>query len=354
MGRYPNNKKSSGRGNSGFRKKGKGNGKDKKPTARKGLSDYQYTVGSAKQASDFVTVTNYLVNYIRRTYVKGEDIANALENLEDVDLKAEAPSMRVSINADPQVAAREDEQFKEEYKIEYTEYNRRLTKYKENKVSAEALLWNQCSNIMRSKIQSRKDYESTIKGDPVMLLTAIKEHALSYESTRYRQATIFDSMKSLLNLRQKDEENSIDYLKRFKAARDVFYSHVGKGFCFPRVSEDDEDFKALSEEFDQILNRINEPRLLDIMEEMRTINKKYTEEFMAYAYLENTDKSRYGSIMTGLETQFSLDHDQYPKTLISAQNVVDNHTYDADYKKKKKQREENNRKEDKKEKKEAV
>ena len=50
-----------------------------------------------------------------------------------------------------------------------------------------------------------------------------------------------------------------------------------------------------------------------------------------YLYLENADKSKYGSILAGLNTQKSLNNDQYPKTITEANNVLSNHCFD-DYK----------------------
>ena len=49
----------------------------------KSLQDYVYHIGSAKQASDYVIVTKYLLNHICKTYTFGDDIANALETQTD-------------------------------------------------------------------------------------------------------------------------------------------------------------------------------------------------------------------------------------------------------------------------------
>jgi hypothetical protein len=38
------------------------------------------------------------------------------------------------------------------------------------------------------------------------------------------------------------------------------------------------------------------------------------EKFLAYSYLENSDKAIYGSLMNNLKQQQSLKHHQYPKT----------------------------------------
>ena len=343
MGRFP------GRGYSGRgrgrneRRSGRGSTKKSSTTTRqKTLGDHQYHCGSVKQASDYVTVTRYLVNYVRRTYDKGEDIANALETLEEVDFKKEEPIMKVSTatgDKQQEQKEREDKQFEKQYEIQYQEYNRRITQYKENKAKAEAMLWNQCTNTMKSKVQSRKDYESDIKGSPIKLLQAIKQHALSYESTQYRMKTICDAMKSLVNLKQRDDEHPIEYLKRFKAARDVFISHVGKSFHFPRVLEEQQEYLAIQGVLDSAIT--TSTRKEEAQKEMTSLKHKTVDEFLAYVYLENTDRSRYGSVLTGLETQFSLSHDQYPKSLIDAQNVIENHTYDPEYRKKRKDKYEN-------------
>ena len=185
-------------------------------------------VGAAKQASDYITVTNYLINYIRRTYEQGRDIAKALEDLKHIDFDQHAPVLKVSKAEDKAVKEREDRQFEKEHVVDYTQHKERIRRYEEHMVKAEALFWNQCESTMKSRIQSRTNYLTGIKGDPVELLKAIKEHALSYDSTEYRMKTICDAIKAFINLKQRDDELELDFLTRFKAARDVFYSHVGK------------------------------------------------------------------------------------------------------------------------------
>ena len=75
MGR--DNRKSNRGGRGRSHKKNKN--KDQKNTPkRKMLADHIYHVGSAKQASDYMTVTNFIINYMRRTFDKGNDIARAL------------------------------------------------------------------------------------------------------------------------------------------------------------------------------------------------------------------------------------------------------------------------------------
>ena len=60
----------------------------------KSLQDYVYHIGSAKQASDYVTVTKYLLNRICKTYTFGDDIANALETQTEMDFTMNMPKSK--------------------------------------------------------------------------------------------------------------------------------------------------------------------------------------------------------------------------------------------------------------------
>jgi hypothetical protein len=63
-------------------------------------------------------------------------------------------------------------------------------------------------------------------------------------------------------------------------------------------------------------------------------NKTY-ESFLAYLYIENADRTKYGSILVGLNTQQLLGYNQYPKTVTEANNVLNNHKLDTSNKSKK-------------------
>jgi hypothetical protein len=50
-------------------------------------------------------------------------------------------------------------------------------------------------------------------------------------------------------------------------------------------------------------------------------------QFLVYTYLENSDRTQYGSLLTGLQTQQSLKNNQYPLTLTAANTVLSNHKH---------------------------
>ena len=65
-----------------------------------------------------------------------------------------------------------------------------------------------------------------MKGDPIELLMAIKQHACSYQEHCFEMSIIVNTMKTLMNLRQKKNESLQDYTGQFKAINDVFVLHI--------------------------------------------------------------------------------------------------------------------------------
>jgi hypothetical protein len=56
-----------------------------------------------------------------------------------------------------------------------------------------------------------------------------------------------------------------------------------------------------------------------------------SEQSLAYIYLENSDRKKYGSVLNNLNSQKSLGNDQYPKTLIESNNVLGSHRFDKNH-----------------------
>jgi hypothetical protein len=304
-----------GRGRSSGR--GKGRSSNNKPTiTKRGLSDYVYYLGSAKTASDYENTTEYLINHIKKTFEFGNDIGTALEELEPFDMNEHMPALSYSTSTDPAAKEADDRQYEMIFKAEYDAYMKRKQAYENNLTKAYAFLWSQCARGMQNKIEARSDY-TTVKGNPIELLKAIKQHALNYQEHRYEMSIISDAIKTVVNLKQRENESLQEYTRRFKTARDVLVSHIGGPIELTKYMTTMSDYKA------------NE---LDSIEKCR---KKAFQQLMAFIYLENSDRSKYGSLLTGLQTQQSLGHNQYPVTITEANNVLSSHRFDNSNKKRK-------------------
>ena len=284
-----------GRGRGGQRSAG-----SKVPKKKTTLADYKYYLGSANQASDYEETTTFIINHIKKTYTNGKHIANALKTLTPISF--EAPTLQASTSTDAAVLARETRQYELLYKAELDKFNKLETNYEDNLTKAYGLIWEQCAQSMKNKIEARRDFESTIYDDLIELLKAIKEHATNYQENRYEMCIIADALRAMLNTKQKDGESLSDYTKRFKVARDVYESHVGGPFILKKYVTNVPGFSSMDQETQNNIVMQANSRLSSII------------------YLENADVKKYGSIMTGLNTQRTLGNNQYPTTITEASN----------------------------------
>ena len=51
-------------------------------------------------------------------------------------------------------------------------------------------------------------------------------------------------------------------------------------------------------------------------------------KWMAYLLIRSSDQSKYGNLMNGFMSQFSMGNNQYPSNVRSATDILSNHTID--------------------------
>jgi hypothetical protein len=107
--RFRNRK--SGRGG-----RGRGRGGPTQSKIKKTVEDYFFYIGSSKQASDYEITAEFVVNHIKKTFDRGNDIAEAIRMLTKTDTSLWKPTLQVSTATKPTVKEREDKQFVMEYK----------------------------------------------------------------------------------------------------------------------------------------------------------------------------------------------------------------------------------------------
>ena len=76
-----------------------------------------------KQASDYESATEFLINYIKKTFEYGNDIATALEKLEDIDATEWKPTLKLSTAVDTPTRDLESKQLEIEFKADYWGYS---------------------------------------------------------------------------------------------------------------------------------------------------------------------------------------------------------------------------------------
>jgi hypothetical protein len=73
---------------------------NKEVKKKKTIEDYFFYVGSSKQASDFETTSEFLINHIKKTFDRGNDVAEALRILVPQDTDLWKPTLEFSTATD--------------------------------------------------------------------------------------------------------------------------------------------------------------------------------------------------------------------------------------------------------------
>jgi hypothetical protein len=186
----------------------------KNQESKKSITDWTYYIGSAKQASEYETTTEFLVNHIKETFEFGRDIAIAIVNQALINTDAWKPRLQKSADPDPDpdTRATENEQYRMEFQANFNNYGICDCTYTNNIIKAYALFWGKCAKGMKNKIEARSDFKSKIENDPFELLKMIKEHLMSYQENCYNMSVILDSLMTLLTTLKKRQWTRV-YIK---------------------------------------------------------------------------------------------------------------------------------------------
>ena len=197
----------------------------------------------------------------------------------------------------------EQESFDIIYKGERNKWEKRKEIYEMNLPKAYAVVFDACTNTMQNMVQEYDDFETRIEDDPIELLRTIRQ--LMHEPTRarYPYATLLDAIRGVVNIKQEYNEPLLDYTKRFKEAVDVLETYVGKNIL-DKFIEKQKKYTTSN------------------MSERKEMKSKAFEGFTTYAYIDSVEEEAFGEIKKDWIQQYSLDNDQYPKTVAQAKDVL--------------------------------
>jgi hypothetical protein len=124
---------------------------------------------------------------------------------------------------------------------------------------------------------------------------------------------VLDALKNFLLTKQKDKEGLVDYTRRFIWSCDVLESHVGVKRQFIKMAMNN----AMWDTADPTI-------------QAKRQDKAY-QRLIALLYIQKSEWLKYGSVLTGLASQFALKQNQYPQTLTHAMSILSDHKFDSKY-----------------------
>jgi hypothetical protein len=189
------------------------------------LQDHTYQVGKASNVGDYVKTTEFLLNHIQKTFSCGERIVTSLEQRKIVN--EPRPRLVKSTSKDAAVEDLENEEFKLEYKLLLAMYHDDEKKFKEQMGKTYGLIFSQCSPTLQRKIKTMADFLPKVKNNPIELLTAIERFSIYAVSSRNPYVVVMESWINLLQTKQRDDENVMEYTQRFVSAKDMYETLAG-------------------------------------------------------------------------------------------------------------------------------
>ena len=172
--------------------------------SKKSINDQVFQISTNKQALEYKTTAEFVINYIKRIFEHGNNIAETLQTLKNQITERWMPSLKMSAAIDQTIQSRENKQYELEYKARLEQAMKRIDQYNQNLHKAYAFLWEKCSRAMQNKIAGHEEYDTEIYNDPIKLLIAIKQHSLNFQDSKYKMSKIIDAIRIFINTRQKE------------------------------------------------------------------------------------------------------------------------------------------------------
>ena len=256
-------------------------------------------VGS-RSADLFIKTKKAVANYVGRTYQHSGDIRRAIETL--IVPTIPMPTAPVADPMPVLLTAIFSEQVKE--------YVKQTSRLHENIKRLWALVWGQCSDTLRTRLQVLETYDTMhTASDGLQLLIAIKDLMFNVQEQKYIPLSIHFLAKRQFFLLSQGRNTVGEYYDQFKNQTDVL-SHIGAG-----IGDDTAIMK-------QVLRSqgINIDEATEVEEE--AAEAEGIQWYLALAFLMGSDRTRFGRLLEKLENDFTAGNDNYPKTLTDAYNML--------------------------------
>ena len=218
-------------------KQGSGNGKGKRRSNPKKQSTKKNDTKTPKMefapadlrypTATYEKVLEHVTDLLQ-SKVGMRDVIEAIKKGEswDPDKSKDKPELRVSTKPAAADKKREDANFDRIYVEEMILWSTRIRNYQLKEAEAYGIIWSKCSSKMKNLVMSMPDYRSEdakkqIDQNPILLLDMLKILCLQPAREQHPMITLLYHLRTVMKLRQHDDEELTDYSKRAEQALDI-------------------------------------------------------------------------------------------------------------------------------------
>ena len=239
------------------------------------LKGWHYDLTDARFAYKCEETTKKVGEYVGRVYSKEMKVL-IISNKETTITKPEYPK-----------GDSVTEEKKAIWGKEYDLYIKRNTKYEQDKAKAYEVVWGRCKKAMKNRIEKLGNYEAIEENNDIIeLLKAIKQQVFDANEKKHPSLRMALAWKKLCGCRQCEDEDLIDYHRRFVGLIEMVELSYGD------IKPKDDD----------------------------TLERR---KFISMMFMEGVDKKQYGYLLKNLETDYSLGSKEvYPEGIEDTLQVL--------------------------------
>ena len=255
-----------------------------------------------KNTDQYGKTTHAIADYVGRTYKYGGDVKMCLTKLEQIVIDV------------PTQPEGNDAVLKSIFNAEITEHVKRKCFLRENLKSAYTLIWGQCTDFLKAKLEALKTFDGIeTKQCPIDLLKAIKSIIYNYEEHKYIYSAVYEAYKAFYNMRQQAGVTNSEYLEQFKNVVDVLEQHGGSLGHDTVFLENDEEFAILSD------------AEKEDKDTLKAIKKTFRDMYIGCTFIYKSDQERYSKLKEDLHNDYMKGSDNYPENLVDAFGMLTNY-----------------------------
>ena len=225
-------------------------------------------------------VKQHILNSINTTYNNGSDIYNHIHDGIVEPYHTKAVRKTIIVWKDPKTQTEinkfwsnmEQKGLDIDFEDDNQRWKDRKQVFKENKKKAATFLLCYCNKMMDQRIIIIPNYEAQVKNDPIKMLKEINMKMYDPIDNKYDFNTLTKVLCLFLECKQFEDENLLDYTKRFKEAVDNLINFLGESFLT--------EFLKTTKQFKECATD----------EEHKVLIKNGFKQWASYIYIRNANK----------------------------------------------------------------
>ena len=157
---------------------------------------------------------------------------------------------------------------------------------------------------MWTAIKEDPKFETEIRDEPLRVLEAISTLMYTPVRARYLFSTLAETLSSVFNIRQIQDEKLVDFIERFNQEKQLVKTQLGEHFLDLFVGNTVEYNASIDEE------------------EKTSMKSEAFEQFMDILFLCASDQGRYGKIQDEYHMDYANKKDNYPKLAVDMVDIM--------------------------------